>query len=371
MRNNASRSGYAPRHGDKQEVPGASCCGLSVIRSRVARLAIAGVAVLAVIILAMTAKTYASQRVTLSGDATVQAQNEKASKSKCEAKQALSTVGLQAGLSMADFNDIPAGDAIQAFSLVGGKAPACSNVQLAALEDAVAKAEELGEVGFVFYDLTSGEGVAYHSDLEIYGASSYKAPYALYVCESLVETGQVSLDDPLGTYGSSSMGWQTVRDLIEAAVVNSDNDSYIALRSAFDQDGYEDWVASLDIDDAPLDVMSDFPTYCPCSSAKLWHEMSEYLNGDTETSQWLSGLLAATTRSFIRDGIADDQVLVRNKGGWICEGGYYSTCDAGLIDADDHAYVMSIMTSMPWSDQSGALVSQIASALYDMRAVLS
>ena len=144
MRNNASRSGYAPRHGDKQEVPGASCCGLSVIRSRVARLAIAGVAVLTVIILAMTAKTYASQRVTLSGDATVQAQNEKASKSKCEAKQALSTVGLQAGLSMADFNDIPASDAIQAFSLVGGKAPACSNVQLAALEDAVAKAEELG-----------------------------------------------------------------------------------------------------------------------------------------------------------------------------------------------------------------------------------
>lgn len=56
------------------------------------------------------------------------------------------------------------------------------------------------------------------------------------------------------------MGWQTVRDLIEAAVVNSDNDSFIALRAAFDRVGYEDWIVSLGIDyDTALDPMSDFP----------------------------------------------------------------------------------------------------------------
>ena len=70
--------------------------------------------------------------------------------------------------------------------------------------------------------------------------------------------------------------------------------------------------------------------------------MSEYLSMDTETSQWLSGLLASTSRSFIRDGIADEQVLVRNKAGWISEDGYYSTCDAGLIDIDGCTYVMGI-----------------------------
>ncbi len=31
----------------------------------------------------------------------------------------------------------------------------------------------------------------------------------------------------------------TVRNLIENVVVNSDNDSFIALRAAFDHDGYE------------------------------------------------------------------------------------------------------------------------------------
>lgn len=230
----------------------------------------------------------------------------------------------------------------------------------------------MGDTGVVFYDLSSGKGVTYNPDVEVYGASSYKALYALYICESLVETGQVSLDDSLSTYGGYNMGGQTVRDLIDAAVVNSDNDSFIALRAAFDSVGYEDWIASLGIDyDTALDPMSDFPTYCPRTSAKLWREMSEYLSTDTETSQWLSGLLASTTRSFIRDGIADDQALVRNKAGWISEDGCYSTCDAGLIDVEGHSYIMSIMTSMPWSDRSSEVTAAIAKALFDTRAALA
>ena len=62
---------------------------------------------------------------------------------------------------------------------------------------------------------------------------------------------------------------------------------------------------------------------------------------------------------------------MRNKAGWISEGGYYSTCDAGLIDIDGRTYVMSIMTSMPWSDRSSELVTAIAKALFDARAVLA
>ena len=221
------------------------------------------------------------------------------------------------------------------------KTPTLEDESLALLQDALSRAQELGDVGVVFYDLSSGRGVTYNDDVEVYGASSYKAPYALYICETLVESGQVSLDGPLATYGGYSMGWQTVRDLIENAVVNSDNDSFMALRAAFDHAGYEDWIVSLGIDyDTALDPMSDFPTYCPRTSAKLWREMGEYLSCDTETSQWLSGLLASTSRSFIRDGIADDQVLVRNKAGWISEDGCYSTCDAGLIDVDGHSYVI-------------------------------
>ena len=73
----------------------------------------------------------------------------------------------------------------------------------------------------------------------------------------------------------------------------------------------------------------------------------------------------------MRDGIAGKHVLVRNKAGWISEDGYYSTCDAGLIDIDGRTYVMSVMTSMPWSDHSSEVTAAIAKALFDTRAALA
>ena len=372
VRNDASRDEHVPQHSSRYETKGTSSRGLADARIRVTKIAAVGMLTLAVIILGITAKTYASERTAHSDASTVQTQNKKVSKSKATASQTLSTASLKTRLSKADFNDIPSGDTVQTFSLVDDQIPALEDESLAALQDTLDQAQELGDVGVVFYDLSSGKGVTYNADAEVYGASSYKALYVLYVCELLVETGQVSLDDTLGTYGGNSMGWLTVRDLIETSVVNSDNDSFIALRATFDQDGYEDWIAALGVEDeVALDSMSDFPTYCPRTSVKLWREMSEYLSRESETSQWLSGLLASTTRSFIRDGIADDHAMVRNKAGWISEAGCNATCDAGLIDVDGDTYIMSIMSSMPWSDRSSEAVAAIAKALYDTRAALA
>ena len=372
VRNDASRDEHVPQHSSRYETKGTSSRGLADARIRVTKIAAVGMLTLAVIILGITAKTYASERMAHSDASTVQTQNKKVSKSKATASQTLSTASLKTRLSKADFNDIPSGDTVQTFSLVDDQIPVLEDESLTALQDTLDQAQELGDVGVVFYDLSSGKGVTYNADAEVYGASSYKALYVLYVCELLVETGQVSLDDTLGTYGGYSMGWLTVRDLIETSVVNSDNDSFVALRATFDQDGYEDWIAALGVEDeVALDPMSDFPTYCPRTSAKLWREMSEYLSRESETSQWLSGLLASTTRSFIRDGIADDHVMVRNKAGWISEAGCNATCDAGLIDVDGDTYIMSIMSSMPWSDRSSEAVAAIAKALYDTRAALA
>ena len=372
VRNDASRDEHVPQHSSRYETKGTSSRGLADARIRVTKIAAVGMLTLAVIILGITAKTYASERTAHSDASTVQTQNKKVSKSKATASQTLSTASLKTRLSKADFNDIPSGDTVQTFSLVDDQIPALEDESLTALQDTLDQAQELGDVGVVFYDLSSGKGVTYNADAEVYGASSYKALYVLYVCELLVETGQVSLDDTLGTYGGYSMGWLTVRDLIETSVVNSDNDSFVALRATFDQDGYEDWIAALGVEDeVALDPMSDFPTYCPRTSVKLWREMSEYLSRESETSQWLSGLLASTTRSFIRDGIADDHAMVRNKAGWISEAGCNATCDAGLIDVDGDTYIMSIMSSMPWSDRSSEAVAAIAKALYDTRAALA
>ena len=41
------------------------------------------------------------------------------------------------------------------------------------------------------------------------------------------------------------------------------------------------------------------------------------------------------------------------------------------IDIDGRTYVMSIMTSMPWSDRSSEVTAAIAKALFDTRAALA
>lgn len=150
MRRNASRDEYVPQHGDKYEVKGASSRGHGGARIRAAKIAAFAMLALAVIILGVTVKTYASERTAHSDASTVQAENAKVSKSKEVASQALSAAALRANLSTADFNDIPTGDTVQAFSLAGGMDPVLADDALAALQDALGQAQELGDVGWCF-----------------------------------------------------------------------------------------------------------------------------------------------------------------------------------------------------------------------------
>ena len=155
MRNNASRDEYVPQHSSRYETKGTPSRGLADARIRVTKIAAIGMLTLAVIILGITAKTYASERMAHSDASTVQTQNEKVSKSKASAD-------LKTRLSKADFNDIPSGDTVQTFSLVDNKTPTLEDESLALLQDALSRAQELGDVGVVFYDLSSGKGVTYN-----------------------------------------------------------------------------------------------------------------------------------------------------------------------------------------------------------------
>ena len=147
MRNIASRDEYVPQHGSRYKTKGTSSRGLAGARIRVRKIAAIGMLTSAVIILGITVKTYASERTVRPDASTVQLQNEKVSKSKASADQALSTVDLKTRLSKADFNDIPSGDTVRTFSLVDNKTPALEDESLASLQDALCRAQELGDVG--------------------------------------------------------------------------------------------------------------------------------------------------------------------------------------------------------------------------------
>ena len=141
MRNIASRDEYVPQHGSRYKTKGTSSRGLAGARIRVRKIAAIGMLTSAVIILGITVKTYASERTGRPDASTVQLQNEKVSKPKASADQALSTADLKTRLSKADFNDIPSGDTVRTFSLVDNKTPALEDESLALLQDALCRAQ--------------------------------------------------------------------------------------------------------------------------------------------------------------------------------------------------------------------------------------
>ena len=288
-------------------------------------------------------------------------------------------------LTLADLDALPSSTAVEAVSLAGGTdrsgSPTLTEGHRAAIEQALARVSELGDAGFVLVDTASGGAIVYNADASIYGASSFKAPYALYVCETLVETGALSLDDRistlLGASGipiSSTSAWAaygsaSVRDLIAAAVVHSDNDAFGALRNAFDQQGFDDWVRGAGAADCVFDPWSWYPTYCARSAAKLWCEMLAYRESGSETAAWLYDLCGQTATSFLRDALADSGAEVHDKAGWIADAdpAWCAIADAGIVELDGRTYLVSIMTGMADTADARERFIALADALFAAR----
>ena len=263
----------------------------------------------------------------------------------------------------ADLDSFSGGAELAAFTLAEHDAtPKVKAAHLEAIQSAIDTIRETADVGFVFFDTETGRGIAYNADLEVYGASTYKAPFALYVCERLVEMGRVSLSDMI-----SGRTRGTVKGLVEDSILWSSNDAFRTLRMNYNDVAYQDWIATMGVTEAPLDE-GWFPTYSARSSAKIWREMAGYLDFGTETSDWLKDLLGRTDKSFIRDGVGDEKTSVYDKAGWIASGeGYNSVSDAAIIERGDDRYVMSIMCSLPFSDRNAANVAALADTVFAAR----
>ena len=257
-----------------------------------------------------------------------------------------------------DFAPLPAmldgideSDEIVAFSLSDARAPELSNKNLSAIRTALENFDG-ASVGFGMYDVESGRGIGYNLDQQIYGASSFKAPYALYLCQKHIENGELTipgLSDEDGTELFGAGGYTKI--LIENAICNSDNDSFAMLRSMYDANGYNEWVDELGIQDAAYTPDSWFPWYSVRSSLKIWTEMYNYWQTGDDAAQWLSSLCGETTVSFLRDVVDPLGATVRNKAGW-CSGSDYGydfngVCDAGVIQLDGRTYVVSVMAGVP------------------------
>lgn len=263
---------------------------------------------------------------------------------------------------------------IVSFSLSDARAPELSNKNLSAIRTALDNFDG-ASVSFGMYDAESGRGIGYNLDQEIYGASSFKAPYALYLCQKHVENGELTIpglfdEDSAELFGAG--GYTKI--LIENAICNSDNDSFATLRSMYDADGYNEWVDELGIQDTAYTPDSWFPWYSVRSSLKIWTEMYNYWQTGGDTAQWLSSLCGETTVSFLRDVVDPLGATVRNKAGW-CSGSDYGydfngVCDAGIIQLDGRTYVVSVMAGVPDCEENRELVENLIAAIFDARDAL-
>ena len=289
-------------------------------------------------------------------------------------------------LSVEALDTIPDSPSPTGFALAGGTAPALGADDAAAIQHALAAISETSQsdAGFVFIDLQTGKGISCNANMKFYGASTFKAPYATYICETKIEPADAgySLGDlvPVSVvldqdsyYGNSGDGAYTIDDLIGAAIMDSDNNAFGFLRDYFDDQGFDEWAEFLGVGEVEYDPNSWFPTYSPRTSAKLWTNIAQYLSAGTETGTWLAGLMENTNMSFIRDALIGTDATVYDKAGWCADAdpNYNCTSDAGIVVIDDKGYILSVMTGQPFSEESQQLTTDLASAVLDARDALA
>lgn len=258
------------------------------------------------------------------------------------------------------------------FSLIEGEdAAPLSEEQQESLATATQNIEGGGyTVGFTLINLNTGKGIAYNLDSRVYGASSFKGPYAAFLCQHL---GDNDASYPSGSEAAGSGVSSSIYSLMQPMILYSDNSAFSSLRNTYDSVGFAEWLNSCGVDS---EIMHDthFPRYSTRESALLWLRTYQYLKTNTPTAQNLASLYEQTNVSFIRSGVSDDEEVeaVLNKAGW-CAGRerFTGLCDAGLIKCTDGTtYLMSTMTNSPDGGLYTVRLANLASTLFECRDVL-
>ena len=208
-----------------------------------------------------------------------------------------------------------------------------------ALLAAVSSIEEQGyRVSFVMMDIVTGYGVSYNSDMEFYSASSIKAFYVASVAASLPE---------------SIYSWSSS---MRAAIEDSSNDDYFALRYAYGDDPLVTWFEDAGVDSSL--AYEWWPYYSARTLAKLWLRNYDYFESGSEGVDQVREWYSSTYNSTIYDNLGPFYSVL-TKSGWIADEELSASVDAGIIYANDKPYLMVIMTDVP--DDVPSLASLVTS----------
>ena len=279
--------------------------------------------------------------------------------------------------------DAKASEAAGEPAIASSAAPTLSTESEKAITKAISAAEKRGtNVGLVLIDLTTGAGLGYNVDKNIFGASSVKAFCVTWVLQSYVDTGKARLtkEYPSGIY--NSQGYLTVtsskplQDIMRNALVKSDNADYLALREDFSEKSYVKWLASCGIDDAERMVQdTDFPHYSARDCACIWLRIASYIRDDSENAQLLASWLSDAEFSNIGKALKNQGATIYCKAGWNADVGYQGCCEGSYVVCDGREYVLCVMTDAAayadYDDPACKDLQAIAAAAFAARGELA
>ena len=228
-------------------------------------------------------------------------------------------------------------------------APALPPEQLDAISRAAQAIDEVGfACSYVLVDLQTGRGISGNADEALYTASSYKAPLTFFLIQG---------------------GNDFERDLAEASILYSDNDSYEALASPYMDDRFITWLHEHGID---YDEWSPwYPTANAAGMASCWTDIYRYLRSGESDAPWLEEMHANTNVSFVRDALEGQDVRVLNKAGWLADDEYNAVADCGIIETQGRSYLIAVLSSQPSYGEAHERVKELVRALFDSRDSLS
>ena len=131
----------------------------------------------------------------------------------------------------------------------------------------------------------------------------------------------------------------TVKELMEHAILISDDIGYLMLQGKFGHKNYNQFLREsgnkVTIDGESI----KWGQTSAMDSLRNWKEVYRYINSDSENAAFFAELIKNTNKSFVRNVLGDEYV-VYNKMGWV----YGQCCHDHAIVMDEQPYLMVIMT---------------------------
>ncbi len=226
--------------------------------------------------------------------------------------------------------------------------------QITALRSAVSSIRARGhKVSFVLWDCDRDIYFMLDETRSYYSASTVKAPYAISLAQSYLETGKINWNRTyfyrsqmplrLGTgtirYDKNTTVY-TAKEVIRRTLVESDNMGYLALRDRYGSAHFYRWLEKAGVrQKIASTAYTDITTM---ELARMWKYASKYLRKDTAYSKWFRSTMSQAKNSPIVISLGS-RYEVMAKPGFMQVG---TDNDAGLVLKSDSACVLAIMTTM-------------------------